>query len=177
MTYRAEINKALRDLLADDKVILLGQSIRDPYGGACKVTRGLSTAFDSQVLDMPICEAATIGIAVGLAMNGYKPVVEIMFADFMTLCVDQLFNTAHVIDSFHQHIKIVIRTMTGADLSYGPTHSRGMLWLLRALPARVERITLQTDIAGSYRRAFTDEYPVVILLEDKSLYGENMVCM
>lgn len=126
---RSKLNKLFRQLLADKQVLLLGQSIRDPFGGAAKVTRGLSTAYPDQVIDCPISEAAMVGISTGLAMQGFKPITEIMFADFLTLTADQLYNIAVKIREVHGiDINMTIRAMEGIP-EYGPTHSQNMDWL------------------------------------------------
>jgi pyruvate/2-oxoglutarate/acetoin dehydrogenase E1 component len=126
---RRKLNKLFRALLQDKRYLMLGQSVRDPYGGAAKVTRGISTAFDNQVIDCPISEAAMIGISTGLSMQGFIPITEIMFADFLTLCIDQLFNIAVKMREVHGiDIKMTIRAMEGIK-EYGPTHSQNMDWL------------------------------------------------
>jgi len=126
---RSKLNKLFRHILADKRVLLLGQSIRDPFGGAAKVTRGLSTTYPDQVIDCPISEAAMIGISTGLAMQGFKPITEIMFADFLTLTVDQIYNIAVKIREIHGiELDMTIRAMEGIP-DYGPTHSQNMDWL------------------------------------------------
>ena len=76
------INKSLEKLLeSDEKVILFGEDLVDPYGGAFKVTKGLSTKFPDRVLNMPISELSITGFGIGLSMSGYKPIIEIMFGD------------------------------------------------------------------------------------------------
>jgi len=172
MTYRNAINKALRDLMAEDgRVILIGQSIRDPYGGACKVTRGLTKHFDGRIFDSPICEDAMIGWAIGLSLQGYVPIVEIMFADFLPLCMNQIFNVGKVIHQYHQPVKVVIRTMINGDKMYGPTHSQSMEYLL-GTPQDVVR---GPDVAGIYRRAVEDkDHPVNIIVENKQMYDKEV---
>ena len=81
-------------LQAREDVVLLGEDMHDPYGGAFKVTAGLSSEWPERVLSTPISEAALVGCGIGLAMNGYRPIVEVMFADFLTLAIDQLYNHA-----------------------------------------------------------------------------------
>src|SRR4030042_540848 len=94
-TVLESLNSALhRAFAADEHVLLLGEDVLDPYGGAFKVTRGLSTAFPGRVLTTPISEAGIVGLAVGMALRGLRPVVEIMFGDFLTLAADQLINHA-----------------------------------------------------------------------------------
>ena len=159
---RRKLNKLLRSLLEDKKTLLLGQSIRDPYGGASKVTRGLSTAFDSQVIDCPISESAMIGIITGLAMQGFRPITEIMFSDFMTLCTDQLFNVAVKLRDLHGiELNMIIRTMEGLP-DYGPTHSQNMDWL-RVPGISYHRNDVETlTLSG-----------INILIENRSDYEEN----
>ena len=95
VTVRAALNLSLRKMLANDPdVILLGEDLHDPYGGAFKVTAGLSTEFAGRVISTPISEAGVVGASIGLALAGYRPIAEIMFADFVTLAMDQLYNHA-----------------------------------------------------------------------------------
>src|SRR5436309_11413698 len=90
-----ELNRALHALMRDDpRVILLGEDLLDPYGGAFKVSRGLSTAFPDRVLSTPIAEAGIVGTCNGMALAGMRPIAELMFADFATLAADQLINFA-----------------------------------------------------------------------------------
>src|SRR5512136_1511104 len=94
-TVLAALNTALKEALTrDERVLLLGEDILDPYGGAFKVTRGLSEAFPGRVLTTPISEAGFVGVATGMALRGLRPVVEIMFGDFVTLIADQVTNHA-----------------------------------------------------------------------------------
>ncbi|HMN13687.1 MAG TPA: alpha-ketoacid dehydrogenase subunit beta, partial [Bellilinea sp.] len=89
------LNTGLRACLRQNPdVVLLGEDLLDPYGGAFKVTRGLSTDFPEQVITTPISEAGFSGAAVGMALRGMRPVVEIMFGDFLTLAMDALVNSA-----------------------------------------------------------------------------------
>ena len=112
---------------SDSRVILLGEDILDPYGGAFKVTRGLSSAFPDRVITAPISEAGIIGLAGGMALRGLLPVVEIMFGDFLTLGADQIINHLtkfHEMYNFQVNVPVVIRTPMGGRRGYGPTHSQ-----------------------------------------------------
>jgi pyruvate/2-oxoglutarate/acetoin dehydrogenase E1 component len=92
-TVLDSLNAALhRAFAADERVYLIGEDVLDPYGGAFKVTRGLSARYPERVLTSPISEAGITGVAAGLALRGLRPVVEIMFGDFVTLIADQLVN-------------------------------------------------------------------------------------
>lgn len=169
MSSRSNINKALRRLLTEDnRIRLIGQNIRDPYGGTCKVTRGLSTKFGDRVIDTPIAEAGMIGMATGMSLGGLIPIVEIMFIDFLTLCVDQIYNIALKVHK-HKPIKVIIRTMYNADQMYGPTHSQPMLWL--QIPGvNTVRLRQGDDVYAIYKQSIQDDYGVHIIVEDKRLY-------
>jgi len=93
-TVLERLNYALHQAIENDqRVYVLGEDILDPYGGAFKVMRGLSTKYPDRVMTTPISEAAITGIATGMALRGLRPVVEIMFGDFVTLTTDQLINS------------------------------------------------------------------------------------
>jgi pyruvate/2-oxoglutarate/acetoin dehydrogenase E1 component len=132
------LNSALHRAFTDDKdVYLLGEDILDPYGGAFKVTQGLSTSFPDRVLTTPISEAGFVGMAAGMAMRGMHPVVEIMFGDFITLAADQLVN--HIAKfrwMYNEQVRvpIVIRTPMGGRRGYGPTHSQTLEKLFLGVP-------------------------------------------
>lgn len=179
-SYRSEINRTLKQLMTEDEsILLLGQSIRDPYGGACKVTRGLTKHFPDRIIDLPICEAASMGLCTGLAMQGYKPILEIMFSDFITLCADQIYNIANKIHEHHQPIKIIIRTMDGAHPHYGWTHSQDMSDFMVGLDVnflRMDNNVICRTVYETYRWALAHDYGVTVLLEDKSLYSKQAPC-
>jgi pyruvate/2-oxoglutarate/acetoin dehydrogenase E1 component len=122
------LNTALHQALArDPRVIVLGEDVLDPYGGAFKVTRGLSQAYPGRVLTTPISEAGIVGVATGMALRGLLPVVEIMFGDFLTLAADQVINHAAKFRSMYNEqaqAPLVIRTPMGGRRGYGPTHSQ-----------------------------------------------------
>lgn len=133
-TVLDSLNTALRQALAqDERVLILGEDVLDPYGGAFKVTRGLSNAFPGRVLTTPISEAGFTGLAIGMALRGLRPVVEIMFGDFLTLAADQIINHAakfrwmysgNKAEEEQVRLPLVIRTPMGGRRGYGPTHSQ-----------------------------------------------------
>ncbi len=138
LTVLDSLNLALHQALADDpKAFLLGEDVLDPYGGAFKVTHGLSTAYPDRVLTTPISEAGITGIAGGMALRGMHPVVEIMFGDFITLTADQVINH---LTKFHDmyngqvNVPVVIRTPMGGRRGYGPTHSQSLEKLYLGVP-------------------------------------------
>src|SRR3954451_4162331 len=130
MRVAESINAALHDALADDPALyLLGEDVLDPYGGAFKVTRGLSTRFPRQVLTTPISEGGIVGVAGGLALAGDRAIVEIMFSDFVTLAFDQIVNFAAKSVSMYGRrvaMPVIVRCPTGGGRGYGPTHSKSL---------------------------------------------------
>jgi pyruvate/2-oxoglutarate/acetoin dehydrogenase E1 component len=133
-TVLESLNTALHQAFsADERVYLLGEDLLDPYGGAFKVARGLSDVFPDRVLTTPISEAGFTGLAVGMALRGLRPVVEIMFGDFLTLAADQLINHAAKFgwmysggkpDTERVMAPLVVRAPMGGRRGYGPTHSQ-----------------------------------------------------
>jgi pyruvate/2-oxoglutarate/acetoin dehydrogenase E1 component len=127
-TVLDSLNTALHQAFAaDDRVLLLGEDLLDPYGGAFKVVRGLSSAYPGRVLSSPISEAGIVGLGAGMALRGLRPVVEIMFGDFLTLAADQIINHAAKFRWMYNdqaRVPLVIRTPMGGRRGYGPTHSQ-----------------------------------------------------
>jgi acetoin:2,6-dichlorophenolindophenol oxidoreductase subunit beta len=138
ITTLDSLNSSLRRAMAaDERVILIGEDILDPYGGAFKVTRGLSSAFPDRVLASPISEAGMVGLAAGMALRGLRPVVEIMFGDFITLAADQLINHAAKFRWMYNdqvRVPLVVRTPMGGRRGYGPTHSQTLEKLFLGVP-------------------------------------------
>jgi 2-oxoisovalerate dehydrogenase E1 component len=132
------LNSALHQAFTDNNnVYLLGEDILDPYGGAFKVTRGLSTNFPDRVLTTPISEAGFVGVAAGMALRGLRPVVEIMFGDFITLIADQLINHIAKFRWMYNNqvcLPMVIRTPMGGRRGYGPTHSQTLEKFILGVP-------------------------------------------
>ena len=173
---RLQLNSALRELLRDEpRTILLGEDLHDPYGGAFKVTAGLSTDYPDRVISTPISEAAVVGTGIGLALSGYRPVVEIMFADFVTLCMDQLFNHAVKFPGMYPDtdVPLVVRTPTGGGRGYGPTHSQCPENLLAAVPGLTVVAPSHRHPAGAMLKSAVLEWPnPTVFLEHKLLYAE-----
>jgi 2-oxoisovalerate dehydrogenase E1 component len=172
---RANLNASLRQLLTQvPEVILLGEDMHDPYGGAFKVTSGLSTDFPERVLSTPISEAGVIGTGIGLALAGARPIVEIMFADFLTLGMDQIFNHAVKFPGMFPdaQVPLVIRTPSGGRRGYGPTHSQSTESLMTAVPGLTVVFGSQRHAVGEllWRAVMDWPYPT-IFFEHKLLYA------
>lgn len=129
-SYVESLNAAHHELMAaDPRVVVIGEDLLDPYGGAFGVTRGLSSRFPERVFTSPISEAGIVGVAGGLAMGGARPIVEIMFGDFVLLAADQLVNHAAKFGPMYGGIEpppLVVRTPVGGGRAYGPTHSQAL---------------------------------------------------
>jgi len=185
ITVLESLNSALhRAMQMDDRVVLIGEDILDPYGGAFKITRGISSAFPDRVLTSPISEAGIVGVAAGMAMRGMHPVVEIMFGDFLTLAADQLVN--HIAKfrwMYNDQVRVplVIRTPMGGRRGYGPTHSQTLEKLFLGVPGLkvVAPCTLQVtsnqdankqiDAGQLLLNAIAEDDPV-LFIENKLLY-------
>lgn len=175
---RSALNAALRGLLrTDEKVLLLGEDLHDPYGGAFKVTAGLSSEFPGRVISTPISEAALVGAGIGLALAGYRPVLEVMFADFLTLAADQLYNHAVKFAALFPSLSIplVIRTPSGGRRGYGPTHSQSPENIFVSLPGlTVVFPSHRHDVSQLLASAALDWNHPVVFFEHKLLYGVEL---
>jgi pyruvate/2-oxoglutarate/acetoin dehydrogenase E1 component len=174
MIYARALGEALRTALqSDPRVIVLGEDIIDPYGGSFKVTRGLSTEFHSRVLPMPISEAAIAGISGGLALAGYRPIAELMFGDFSSLCFDQIANHICKYEAMYNGqatCPVILRTPFGGGRGYGPTHSQSLEKHFLGIPhLRVVAASLFTDPAETYAFLLQTTAPV-LFVEHKLLY-------
>jgi pyruvate/2-oxoglutarate/acetoin dehydrogenase E1 component len=176
ITVLASLNAGLQAALADDqRVIILGEDLLDPYGGAFKVTRALSSQFPDRVLATPISEAAIVAVATGMALRGLRPVVEIMFGDFLFLAGDQIVNHAakyRAMFNAQVRVPLVIRTPMGGRRGYGPTHSQSLekhflgvpgLWVAAPHPL--------LDPGALLRQTIEFDDPV-LFIENKIGYGE-----
>jgi len=170
------LNDALYTCLAEcEQVYFLGEDILDPYGGAFKVSRGLSTAFPDRVITTPVSEAGIVGLGVGMAVRGLRTVVEIMFGDFVTLAADQLINHAakfRWISGDAVRVPLVVRTPMGGRRGYGPTHSQTLEKHFLGVPGlRVVAVSALDDPAGLLRGAVLDDDDPVLFVEHKLLYS------
>jgi pyruvate/2-oxoglutarate/acetoin dehydrogenase E1 component len=175
MRYREALNAALREELErDERVILLGEDI-GVFGGAFKVTEGLLEEFgERRVRDTPISENTIVGVGVGAAMTGLRPVVELMTINFSLLAFDQIVNhAAHIHYMFGGQAKVpmVVRMPQGAGHQLGPTHSHCLEALFLHIPGLlVAAPATPADAKGLLKTAVRDENPVVFI-EHESLYG------
>jgi acetoin:2,6-dichlorophenolindophenol oxidoreductase subunit beta len=172
-TFVDAINQTLaRAMREDERVIVLGEDVAE--GGPYLVTAGLADEFGRErVRNTPISEGAVCGVAVGAAQAGLKPVVEIMFIDFITLALDQLVNQAakaHFMSGGQLSVPLVLRTQGGSGQRNGAQHSQSLeAWLTHVPGLKVVMPSGATDAAGLLTSAIADPNPVVFV-ECKALY-------
>lgn len=176
-TYREVINDTLIKLMNNDpRIILIGEDI-GVYGGCFGVTKGLIEKFGAKrVIDSPMCEQSLVGIGIGAAIYGLKPIIEIMFMDFMTLAYDQLFNHASIfsyLSNGNVCVPLVIRVPAGAGKGYGATHSKTLTASLMNIPGiKIFAPSNALDVAALLEEAVKDSNPV-IFIEHKLLYEQR----
>jgi pyruvate dehydrogenase E1 component beta subunit len=172
MTFVKAINAALaRAMRADESVIVLGEDVAE--GGPYTATEGLAEEFGTgRVRNTPISEGAVCGVAIGAAQAGLRPVVEIMFIDFLTLALDQLVNQAakaHFMSGGQLTVPLVLRTQGGAGERAGAQHSQSLeAWVAHIPGLKVAMPSSAADAAGLLRSAIADPNPVVFV-ENKAL--------
>ena len=177
LTYREAVRRALREEMQKDKrVYMMGEDI-GVYGGAFGVSEGLLEEFgEERIKDTPISEAALVGAAVGSALTGMRPVVEIMFIDFTTLCMDQLVNQAAKIRYMYggeADIPMVVRTCIGSGTGVAAQHSQSLEALFVHIPGlKVVMPSTPYDALGLLKSSIRDEDPV-IFIEHALLYNKK----
>lgn len=175
VTYREALTRGLDALMSGDgSVFLIGEDIEDPMGGSYKVTLGLSTKFGrSRVRNTPISEAAIVGAGVGAAMVGTRPIVEVMFFDFVALAMDQLVNQAafaSFMSGGQLQCPLVVRCQGGAGRSSGAQHSKSLeAWLCHVPGLSVVAPSSAQDAYWSLLAAYDLRRPVVVF-ESNLLY-------
>ncbi|MDQ4049972.1 MAG: alpha-ketoacid dehydrogenase subunit beta [Actinomycetota bacterium] len=177
MRYREALRQALREeMQADDDVFLMGEDI-GVFQGAFKVTAGLLQEFgEKRVRDTPISENTIVGMGVGAAMTGLRPVVELMTVNFSLLALDQIVNSAASIRYMfgaQVSVPMVIRMPQGAGHQLGPTHSHSFEALYLHVPGLLVAVpSTPADAHGLLKSAIRDDNPV-IFIEHETLYGRR----
>jgi pyruvate dehydrogenase E1 component beta subunit len=177
-TYVEAIRDTLAQAMRDDKrVVVLGEDVAE--GGPYTATAGLADEFGrARVINTPISEAAITGVAIGAAQSGLRPVLEIMFVDFITLALDQLVNAAakaHFMSGGQLSVPLVLRTQGGAGRRGAGQHSQSLEgWLAHVPGLKVVMPSRAVDAAGLLRSAIADANPVVFV-ENKTLYFRKEV--
>lgn len=175
ISYSEALREALVEEMNRDKdVFVIGEDIGE-YGGAFGVTRGMLDQFGAErIIDTPISEEGFVGMAVGAALLGSRPVVEIMFMDFITLAIDPLVNQAAKLRYVYgpqARCPLVVRAAAGGGRRYGPTHSQSFeSWFVHTPGLKVVAPATPADAKGLLKASIRDDNPV-IFIEQKSLYA------
>ncbi len=174
LTYLEAIREALvEEMRRDPKVFVLGEDV-GAYGGAFGVTQGMHEEFgDLRVLDMPISESAIVGVSIGAALRGYRPVAEMQFADFITCAFDQIVNQAATLRYRYggrASVPIVVRAPSGGNVGGGLYHSQNPeAWFVHRPGLKVVAPSTPYDAKGLLKAAIRDDDPVMFF-EHKYLY-------
>ena len=174
MTYTQAIIEALRDeMRRDEHVVIWGEDVGDA-GGAFQATKGLIEEFgENRVRDTPISENIIVGLAVGAAVTGLRPVPEIMFADFLTLAMDQIANQmakARYMSGGQFTLPVTVRTSNGAGLRAAAQHSQSLHpWFMNLPGVKVVLPSTPADVYGLLKSSIRDDNPV-LFFEHKNLY-------
>ena len=177
ITYRKALNEAMaEELLRDENVVIMGEEVAE-YNGAYKVTEGLWKRFgDKRLVDLPISEGAFVGMAVGAAMLGVRPVVELMFWSFAYVAFDQIVNNAAAVrymSGGQIRVPLVIRGPANGGTNVGATHSHTPENLLANMPGlKVVVPSTAYDAKGLLKAAIRDNDPVMFM-ENTLLYNEK----
>jgi len=177
LSFTAALREALTEEMDRDRnVILLGEDI-GVYGGAFGVTKGLLDQFGPErVRNTPVSEAGFVGAAIGASLLGLRPVVEIMFMDFILLALDQIANHGAKFPYVYgeqARVPLVIRAPGGGGSSYGPTHSQSLESIFLSIPGiKVVAPSNPADAKGLLKSAIRDDN-LVLFLESKVLYPQQ----
>ncbi|MCP4023166.1 MAG: alpha-ketoacid dehydrogenase subunit beta [Desulfobacteraceae bacterium] len=158
----------------DEQVVFIGEDVGSP-GGSFGASKGLLETFGSErIIDTPISEAGIVGMAAGAAACGLRPIVEIMFMDFMTVCMDGIVNQIakmRYMFGSRYSMPIVIRTPGGGGLNAGPQHSQCLeAWFAHVPGLKVVMPSTPYDVKGLLKSAIRDDNPVIVV-ENKSLHA------
>lgn len=177
--FLKSLNKSLDQILEDQNTYLIGEDLKDPYGGAFKVSKNLSTKHPKKVISTPISEAAITGLSSGLILNGNNVILEIMFGDFSTLILDQLLNGyskfLELKDIDQTAGNFLIRLPVGAYRGYGPTHSQSLESIFFHIPNLEIFSSSLFDDPGLLLKYLNKNNKFSIFLEHKINYGKKLI--
>jgi len=174
MTFRDALNEAIHEEMArDDRVFLIGEDVAT-HGGNLAVTKGIAEAFPTRIRETPIAEAAIVGVAVGAALAGMRPVAEIMYIDFVTCAMDEVVNQAakmRYMTGGQASVPMVLRLPCGLSRYTAAQHSQALeSWFMHVPGLHVVVPSTPQDVMGLFRTAVREPDPV-LFLEYKRLYS------
>jgi len=176
MKYIYSLRQAIDDLIREKNTYIFGEDIVEPYGGAFRVTKGLSSQYPSNVIATPMCEQGVAAFCIGVAIAGDYVIEEIMFGDFITLTADQLVNhAAKFYDLYGMKLHFVIRTPSGGYRGYGATHSQSLEKMFLGIPGLdVIATNIYSDPGILLKEAMEKGKPT-LFIENKTDYPKELV--
>jgi pyruvate dehydrogenase E1 component beta subunit len=177
LTYRDAVREAIREaMIADERIFLMGEDV-GKYGGAYACSKGLLEEFgEERIRDTPLSESGFVGIGIGAALGGMRPIIEIMTVNFSLLALDQIVNTAATLRHMSGGqfaVPIVIRMATGAGRQLAAQHSHSLeCWYAHVPGIKVAAPATVEDARGMLASALADPNPVIIF-EHATLYNET----
>lgn len=176
MKYINSLREAIESLIRDHNTYVLGEDIIDPYGGAFKVTKGLSTKYPLNILSMPMSEQGFTAMGIGMALMGENVIVEIMFGDFITLVADQLINhAAKFYELYGQNLKFILRTPSGGYRGYGATHSQSLEKIFLGIPGlKIVAANRYIDVGNLLKKSLLMGIPT-LFIENKVDYSKELI--
>lgn len=179
MKYLDSLRSSLDQMMSENEfVYVIGEDILDPYGGAFKVTKGLSTKYQGRLLSSPISEALITGFGIGMAIRDFRPIVEIMFGDFLALSFDQILNSGSKFPLMYKNkvnVPLVIRTPMGGGRGYGPTHSQSIEKHFFGIPGlNVVCPSIFHNPGQLLRSSTLEDMGPTLFIENKILYTKEI---
>lgn len=174
-TFLEAVREAMaEEMRRDPSIVLIGEDVHDPFGGVYKASKGLSTEFgDLRVRPTPISENTFVGVGVGAAMTGLRPIVEVMLCDFLALAMDQLANHAaklRYMTGGMASVPLTVRSVVGGNRGSGAQHSQHLeAWSFHVPGLKVAMPSNAADAKGVLKTAIRDDDPVVVF-ENSNLY-------
>lgn len=176
MKYIYSLRNAIDELISQNNAYVIGEDIMEPYGGAFKVTKGLSDKYPDNIIGVPMSEQGFTALSVGMALMGDYVIEEIMFGDFITLTADQLINhAAKFNDLYGKKMHLVVRTPSGGYRGYGATHSQSLEKMFLGIPGlKVIAANIFTDVGCLLKKALNDGIPT-LFIENKLDYPKELI--
>lgn len=176
MKYIYALRETIEELIRDKNAYVIGEDVMEPYGGAFKVTKGLSEKYPENIIGVPMSEQGFTAVSVGMALMGEYVIEEIMFGDFITLTADQLVNhAAKFYELYGQKQHLVVRTPSGAYRGYGATHSQSLEKIFLGIPGlKVLAANIYCDVGELLKKAINAGVPT-LFIENKLDYPKEMI--
>lgn len=176
MKYIKELRNGIENVIRSHNAFIIGEDVQDPYGGAFKVTKGLSSLYPNNIIAVPMCEQGFFGMGVGMAVEGSHVVVESMFGDFITLMADQMINhAAKFYQMYKEPVRIVLRCPSGGYRGYGATHSQSLERIYFGIPGvQIVAPSIAHNPGGLLEKALDSGMPT-LFVENKSDYPRELL--